>query len=48
MDIGSSAESTFLILIPNETKNVSGDETATVNAKIRGSRDEDAVVGDHH
>ena len=35
-DIGSSAEFTFPILIPNETKNVSGDETATVNVKIRG------------
>ena len=35
-DIGSSAEFTFPILIPNETKNVSGDETATVNVTIRG------------
>ncbi len=35
-DFGISEEYTFPILIPNDTKNVSGDESATVSVKIRG------------
>lgn len=35
-DFGINAEYTFQILIPNETKNVSGDESAKVTVKIRG------------
>jgi len=35
-EMGTSAEFNFPILIPNEAKNISGDETATVTVRIRG------------